>query len=221
MGRKKKSERERQRERESLAELVLSKLGRKMFHEISIQELSKEAGISKGAFFLIFSSKAELLVFLICEYMENCFFEMDSALESRILAGVINDEVPVSERRDVVETAFFESFFPEQLGLLSLFSQVNVEIFSKTGKEGESLLDLLDNGFNNLIPKIQLFLPEISEEMIKMLCHQVFNLLVLISAMGFSQQHSVNEQKRPFGFSHTAECEFRKQLSLLFGGYGN
>lgn len=71
-------------------DIILSKaaklIARKDFHEITVAEIAKEAGIAKGTVFLYFKTKEEIFLQLQAVYYELWFSDIDRRLNELIAA---------------------------------------------------------------------------------------------------------------------------------------
>lgn len=126
----------------------------KGFESTSIQEITEKCGISKGAFYLSFKSKDELIISIIDHFMTELSADIDR---------VVNGNYPGDHKLYLLYSIIFE-FFQKHSKFALLFAmeqmhQINQKLFTKMASYdaqfSKTLLKLIDSIYGPTIQPIK------------------------------------------------------------------
>lgn len=83
-----RKERESELKKQIIADAAQSLFVRSSFENVTVEEIAREAEFGKGTIYQYFSSKEEILVYVICQGIERLSIQMEKECGSRIAVGI-------------------------------------------------------------------------------------------------------------------------------------
>jgi len=75
--------------RDRIHQAALAVFGRRGFHETTVEEIARQAGVAKGTVYLYFASKADILVDAFRRYLDQVLDFVDGLINSDLSASAI------------------------------------------------------------------------------------------------------------------------------------